>query len=143
MTTTKTTGQQFTTALRRTHHIGPRTRWGRDGYSRIEGTYNLRTEMTQTTLDAGQHPEWFGDDGEALRAGFDAILGWMKHVGHVDGGRIDAVAAAALRRLSPYRWAALLGEMVDAGITNTGEAERWFAGKRAEHQELYRELFAA
>lgn len=143
MTTAKTTGQTFATALRRTHHINTRTRWSRDGYSRIEGTHNLRTEMTQTILDAGQHPEWFGDDGEALRAGFNPILGWMKHVGHVDGGRVDAVQAAALRQLGPYRWIALLAEMVDAGITNTGEAELWFTRKRAEHRELYRELFAA
>lgn len=125
-----TTGQTFATALRKTHNIGPRTRWSRNGQD-YSGAWELRTAMTWTIQNA--------EAGDPLHVGYHVIYGWLKHV---DGGRIDAVQSAALRQLSPYRWAVLLGEMIDAGIGNAGEAERWYASKCTEHQALYRELFA-
>jgi hypothetical protein len=114
---TKTAGQQLATELRAYFGIGTRTRRRRDDR-------NLITEMLRDLLDNGFYPGIHGPERtEILRPGFAVALAWGKHV---DGYRIDGVLRAELDKLSPWQFANLLGRMVDAGVTNNGEGERFF-----------------
>jgi hypothetical protein len=61
-----------------------------------------------------------------------AALSYSKHVG---GYRIDGTLAAHIQGLSPWRFAALLGTMLDAGVSCTGDGERFFAAMARELRE--------
>jgi hypothetical protein len=119
--TEQTPGQQITAALRRYFHIGPRTRQTRKGQAMVEAmleAIELTREYNAIYAPATQ---------EAFALGKSAVASWRKHVG---GYRLPGQQIAALRALSPWNMTALLGEMVDAEITNVGEGERWFAARR-------------
>jgi hypothetical protein len=127
--TAKTTGQQLTAALRRLHHIGPRILRLRKerGYTRRQ---NIVDQAIETIVTAVSYPGYYtGQTHDALSSGYRAILGWSKHVG---GYRLDPTQIAYLNSLTPWEFTALLGEMVDADINTTGDAERWFAARRAQ-----------
>jgi hypothetical protein len=47
-------------------------------------------------------------------------------------GRGKAATVTHINALSPYQFCNLLGRMVDAGITNVGEGEQFFAQLRTE-----------
>jgi hypothetical protein len=119
MTTSQPTpGQQLTTALRRYLGVGTRTRRYRKGD-------DLHREMYQALRLAAEVAGYFTERTEsALRPGYAAALSYEKHVmcfrvGHVLRRRIE--------EMSPWQFAALLGRMVDAGVTCTGAGERFFA----------------
>ena len=117
MTTTATQGQQLANTLRRIKHIGPRTRQQR-------GHLNMRDDIIESIRLAATMPGYYSPRiQEALSVAFVAANAWTKHV---EGYRLSGTQIAELKALSPWRFTALLGEMVDAGITNSGEAERWF-----------------
>jgi hypothetical protein len=119
MTTTQVTvGQTLTAALRRYFSVGPRTRRYRKGM-------DLHVEMVEAIMCAAQYPGYFTERTEAaLRPGFGTALAYEKHVG---GCRIDGELRMRISDLTPWHFATLLGEMLDAGVTNTGSGEQFFS----------------
>lgn len=116
-----TQGQQLADTLRRIKHIGSRTR-------QVRGRINMRNDVIESIRFAATMPGYYSPHiQEALSVGFVAVNSWTKHV---EGYRLPGEQVAELMALSPWQFTALLGEMVDAGITNTGEAERWFTARR-------------
>ncbi|MGW3427980.1 hypothetical protein ACWDHW_08485 [Streptomyces melanosporofaciens] len=116
-------GQQFAKDMRKNLGIGTRTRrfrLGRDLHAEI-------LECIQhATFDAG----WYSEQRENLfREGFGA---WQSYEKHIAGYRVDSKVITYINGLSPYQFCNLLGRMVDAGITNVGEGERFFNQLRAE-----------
>lgn len=122
-TTTTTAGAELTATLRRYFSVGARSRRYRDdGYGM---RHDLHAEMVEALMLAAQYPGYYGEATQsALQPGFAAALAYQKHV---DGYRIDGSLRFAIMELSPWRFAALLGDMVDAGVTCTGDGERFFA----------------
>jgi hypothetical protein len=115
--TTTTTGQQLAAALRKSFKIGPRTRDGRDRGS-------LKREMLESIANAILYPGYYGEERTALSsAAWGTYLAYEKHV---LGFRVDPELREHIVSLSPWYFAALLGDMVDAGVTTTGEGERYF-----------------
>jgi hypothetical protein len=86
--------------------------------------------MVEALYLAAQYPGYYcPGTQEAFHSGYGAALSYSKHVA---GYRIDGTLAAHIQALSPWRFAALLGAMVDAGVTCTGEGERFFANMARE-----------
>lgn len=117
-TATQTAGQQLAAMLRKVERIGTRTRRYRKGL-------DMHQAMIEAIRNATVYPGyWTGEKHAVLSGAWTVFANWSKHV---DGGRIDPVLASKIAQLSPWRFAALLGEMVDAGVTNTGEGEIFFS----------------
>lgn len=115
---TRTAGQQLAAALRKGHAINSRSRDRRDGYS-------IKARMLEDIRLACQHDGYFTPEKTALyRTASGAVRSYDKHV---DGYRIDGVLRYRITSMSPWEFAAFLGDMVDAEITNVGEGERYFA----------------
>jgi hypothetical protein len=124
MTTTQNTaGQDLTATLRRYFSVGTRTRrYRKDRYG---DRRDLHTDMIEAITLAAQYPGYYVQrTQDALHAGFGAALSYDKHV---RGYRISGTLAASINAMSPWQFAALLGQMVDAGIETTGAGERFFA----------------
>jgi len=121
-TTQSTAGQELTTALRRYFSLGTRTRRYRtDEYGRRD----MHAAMIQAITEAATMPGCFVERTEnALRPGFGTALSYEKHV---QGYRISGTLAAEINSMSAWNFSALLGQMVDAGVTTTGAGERFFA----------------
>lgn len=122
MPTTQTAGQALAAALRYYLSIGTRTRRyrARDGYRQ-----DLHREMIEAIMLAAQYPGAHSERIEtALRPGFGTALAYQKHV---QGYRIDGSLAYEINSMTPWQFAALLGQMVDAGVETTGAGERFFA----------------
>jgi hypothetical protein len=125
MNTTQTEGQALAAALRRYFSVGTRTRRyrTRDGYR-----MDLHVEMVEAIRNAAQYPGYFSEaTTAALRPGFGAALSYGKHVG---GYRIDCTLRRRISEMTAWQFSALLGQMVDAGVTCTGDGERFFAQMR-------------
>ena len=117
-----TAGAQLAAGLRYYLSVGTRTRRHR---FRGGQPQDLHREMIDAIMMAAQYPGAHGPAVEAaLRPGFGAALSYGKHVA---GHRIDGVLAQRINAMSPWRFAALLGDMVDAEVTCTGDGERFFA----------------
>lgn len=117
-------GHALAAELRRRLQVGPSTRrWRRSPLS--GGTDDMHAEMVQAlwnaTMEPGYYPQHTHD---LLRPGWGAYQAYEKYIG---GYRANPVLIAAIGQLSPYRFAELLGIMVDADVTNTGEGGRFFA----------------
>jgi hypothetical protein len=117
-----TDGGELAATPRRYFHVGPRTRryradkWGRS---------DLHREMCEAVMYAAQCPGYYSEATEAaLRPGFGTALSYGKHV---MGCRIDGTLACHINSLSAWQFSALLVQMVDAGVTCTGDGERFFA----------------
>ena len=119
MTTTQSTaGQDLTATLRRYFSVGPRTR-------RYRARRDMHAEMVEAITNAAQYPGYYtGRTQDALHAGFGAALAYEKHV---RGYRISGTLAQRINKMSAWQFAALLGRMVDAGVTTTGAGERFFS----------------
>jgi hypothetical protein len=116
-----TKGQNFAREMRAHFHIGARTRrfnskkWTEDGHR----------DVMQAIADANNYPGSTNAEREAIfRTAFAALCSWEKHI---LGGRADAGLVAHINQMTPYQFVALIGEMVDAGISNVGEGEQFFA----------------
>lgn len=124
-TTTKTAGQLLAAELRKNFGIGTRTR-------RIRNGLNMRKELVEALTVNNRYPGYYGPARTAIfNTGLAAAHAWSKHF---DCYRIDPLLHAKISAMSPWQIATLLGEMVDAGITNNGEAEIWFD---AQARKLY------
>jgi hypothetical protein len=120
--TTTTAGQELTAALRRYFSVGTRTRRYRksNGYRA-----DLHRDMIEAIMNAAQFPGYFCEGTQnALSAGFGTALSYEKHV---SGYRVSGTLAYRINSMSPWQFAALLGRMVDAGVTCTGDGERFFS----------------
>lgn len=126
-TTTQSAGQILAATLRRNFRIGART--GR--YGKVFGTRtDLHNEMVEAIEHAVQLPGYYGPERtEILRAAWGAAMSYRKHV---NGYRIDGMLAMHINGLTAYQFAALLGRMVDAGVTTTGDGELFFAAMARE-----------
>jgi hypothetical protein len=117
-TTQRTAGQNLTATLRTYFHVSARTR-------RVRKGQNLQNEMLDMLLTANQYPGYYSEaQHEALRGSFALWASWQKHV---EGYRIDGMLRYRLTTMSPWEFSALLGDMLDAGVTNVGQAEEYFA----------------
>jgi hypothetical protein len=112
-----TAGQAVASELRRYFSVGSRTRRNRGGQ-------NLPKLMIEAIRLAACAPGYYSErTHEILRPAFGAALAYEKHV---DGYRIDGTLAYTINSVSPWQFASLIGQMVDAGVTNNGEGERFF-----------------
>jgi hypothetical protein len=116
-----TPGKALSAALVRYFSIGPRTK----RFRRQDGAVrDLHFEIVETCLLAAHDPLYFGPGcRDALSLGGHVGYAYEKHV---RGCRLDGVKIARIQALSPYRFAELLGQMVDAGVTHSGSAEDFF-----------------
>lgn len=119
---TQSTGQILAAELRRMFRIGTRT--GR--YGKVFGhRSDLHAAMIEAIESAVWYPGYYGPDKtEILSAAYGAVMAYRKHVG---GNRIDGQLAFHINGLSAYQFAALLGRMVDADVSTTGDGELFFA----------------
>ncbi|WP_428956173.1 hypothetical protein [Streptomyces sp. cg35] len=124
-----TKGQNFAREMRSYLQIGPRTRrfnskkWAVDGHR----------DVINLIAEASYNPGMYNADREAIfRTAFAALRSWEKHI---DGYRTDVNLVAHINAMTPYQFVAFLADMIDAGITNVGEGERYFA-------EMARRLYA-
>jgi hypothetical protein len=120
-TAVKTPGQALAARLRYYLSIGPRTRRYRKG----DDLHRAMIEaLNYAATQPGYHTEATQD---ALAPGFPAALSWEKHI---LGCRASSSVVAAVNAMSPWRFAGLLGRMVDAGVSCTGDGERFFREMR-------------
>jgi hypothetical protein len=113
-----TAGKALTTTLCRYFSVGPSSRRHRAGQ-------DLHIEMVEAIQHAATLPGYFSEGTQsALRPGFGAAGAYVKHV---RGFRISGTLAYQINSMSPWHFAALLGQMVDANVTNNGEGERFFS----------------
>jgi hypothetical protein len=118
-----TKGQQFAKTMRITLDIGTRTRRYRKGV-------DLHAAILDAINETNLYPGCRSEQTEAiLRTAYGA---WMSYQKHIAGYRVDGALIAHVKALTPYRFCALLGDMVDADITNVGEGEQFFVQMRAE-----------
>jgi hypothetical protein len=121
-----TKGQIFAREMRAYLHIGARTRrfddrkWQQDGHR----------DVLALIAEANNYPGLHNAEREAIfRTAFAALCSWEKHI---DGYRADAALVAHINAMTPYQFCALLGDMIDAGISNVGEGEQFFNELRVE-----------
>lgn len=118
----QTAGQILADTLRKSFHIGTRT----SRYGKIFGVRtDLHTALVEAIENAVQLPGYYEPDRtEVYRTAWGAALSYRKHY---DGYRMDPVLRLHISNMTAWQFAALLGRMVDAGVTNAGEGERFFA----------------
>jgi hypothetical protein len=118
-----TKGQQFAKVMRSNLGIGARTRRFREGT-------DLHAEILECVRNATYYPGYYtGERANLFQAAFSAQVSYTKHIA---GHRADATVVSHINALSPWNFCALLGDMVDAQITNVGEGEQFFSELRAE-----------
>lgn len=126
MAGTGTPGQVLAAELRRYFSVGPRSRRYRNGS-------DLHSGMVEALRFTAWYPGYFtGRTETALRPGYGAALAYDKHAG---GYRIDGTLHALISAMSPWAFAGLLGAMVDAGVTCTGDGERFFTAMARESRQ--------
>jgi hypothetical protein len=135
--TTKTLGQQLADELRKQFRIGTRTRWNTlRGFSNVspeEGREMVMGEIDSVIDD----PDWLpADVCELYRLAWRGPVCSWRH--HVETGRADTHQTLHLRDLSPWQFTKVLGDMLDANVTNTGEGERWLEARRNQDRAAWR-----
>lgn len=113
-----TKGQQFAKRMRTNLGIGTRTRRMRLGR-------DLHAEILECITNNAWYPGYYTGDRAEL---FSLAYGpWMAYDKHIAGHRTDGNLTAHINGLSPWQFCTLLGQMIDAEITNAGQGERFFA----------------
>ncbi len=116
-----TQGRKLADHLRKNFRIGARTRRYRDG--------DLHEDMIEALRNATVYPGYYaGERHEIFTAAWGVFLSYQKHI---SGYRVDPMIRRQITELSPYRFAGLLGQMLDAGVTNAAEGEEFFKALRA------------
>lgn len=115
--TAKTAGQELTAELRRYFKVGARTRRYRNGA-------DLHESMIEALQTATIYPGCYSQHtNDVFASAWGVYLSYTKHVG---GYRIDGMLRYRISQMTPYQFAALLGQMLDAGVQTTGDGERFF-----------------
>lgn len=116
--TAQTAGQELTAELRRYFRVGARTR-------RYRNSADLHDSMIEALHTATVYPGCYSQrTNDIFASAWGVYLSYAKHVG---GYRIDGMLRYRISQMSPYQFAALLGRMLDEGIQNTGDGERFFS----------------
>jgi hypothetical protein len=114
---TTTAAAEFTATVARYFHINGRTRRFRKGV-------DLHAEIAQAVELAATLPGYYSESTEAaLRGAFAAVCGYQKHI---LGYRVAGETIAKVQGMTPYRFAQMLSDMIDQGVTNAYEAEQFF-----------------
>jgi hypothetical protein len=114
-----TKGQEFAKRMRKNLGIGTRTRRTRLGR-------DLHAEILECITNNAWYPGYYTGDRKEL---FGLAYGsWMAYDKHIAGYRANGELIAHINALSPWQFCALLGQMIDAEITNAGQGERYFNG---------------
>ena len=117
-----TDGQHFTVTMRSYLSVGPRTRNYRNGE-------NVKARVLEVIETNRLYRGYFNAaQTAAFTPAGGAAYAWCKHI---EGYRADPVLIAKLTALTPYKFIALLGDMIDAGVTNSGEGETYFRALRS------------
>lgn len=117
-----TKGQQFAKDMRKNHGIGTRTRRRRLGR-------DLHAEILESIRNAVYYPGYYSEQREAIfRDAFAAQLSYDKHIA---GYRVDGMLIAHVNAMTPWQFCNLLGDMIDAEISNVGEGEQFFSDLRS------------
>ncbi|MFD8545687.1 hypothetical protein [Streptomyces sp. NPDC059649] len=118
-----TKGQNFAREMRSFLRIGARTR-------RIRQGRDLQAQILECITNAAWSTGYYNADREqTFRAAFGA---WMAYDKHIAGYRVDGILIAHIKAMTPYQFCALIGDMIDAGVTNAGEGEIFFSRLRSE-----------
>lgn len=113
-----TQGRELANSLRKCFQVGTRTRRYRAGN-------DLHADMIEALRNATVYPGYYqGARHDLFAAAWGVYNAYLKHV---EGYRIDGVLRMRITSLTPYAFAALLGDMLDAGVQTTGDGERFFA----------------
>lgn len=124
-----TEGQNFAREMRSYLRIGVRTR----RFNNKKWTDDGHRDVMRVIADANNYPGSADPDREAIfRTAFMALCSWEKHIA---GYRADASLVSHINNMTPYQFVGLIGDMIDAGITNVGQGEQFFA-------EMARNLYA-
>ncbi|MEV8639469.1 hypothetical protein AB0395_48300 [Streptosporangium sp. NPDC051023] len=118
--TSQTPGQALTAALRTRLHIGSRTR-----------RYRRSHDLFAAALAAIRR----ADMEDVLAPGYPVLWSWEMHV---EGGRVDIEQRAYLTTLTAWDFTAILGDMIDAGVSSIGEGERYFADRAEADRQAWR-----
>jgi len=114
-------GTEFAKMVRKNFGISARTRTYRGGM-------NMKNEILEAIATSNNYPGYYSEEKSAVfRTAYPIMNAILKHV---KGGRIDPMVAYEIEKMSPWQYAGFLGEMIDAGITNNGEAEIFFQKMR-------------
>jgi hypothetical protein len=115
--TMETIGRRFAKDMRENLGIGTNTPRRRSGL-------DLHAEILECVRNATWYPGYYGETRtELFRKAYGAVLSYDKHIA---GYRASGDVISHINNLSPYQFSALIGRMVDAGITNVGEGEQFF-----------------
>jgi hypothetical protein len=118
-------GTDFAKMVRKYFSIGPRTRNYRKGQ-------DLKKEILEAIAINNSYPGYYSETQAPLfQSAYSAMVSIEKHI---IGGRFDPVFSYEVEKMSPWQYAAMVGEMIDAGVSNTYEGEQFFKAKR---QEMY------
>lgn len=130
--TTKTPGEQLAAELRRYFSVGTRTRRRRrHPFGHMQ---DLHADMIEVIETNNQYPGFFTPTmTEILRPAFAVALSYRKHYG---GYRMTPGLHRYIELMSPYQFAAMLGQMLDADVTNVGEGEQFFSAMNTEIRKL-------
>lgn len=112
-----TNGQRFARRMRGNLGIGPRTRRHRAGR-------NMHKDILECIANNAWIPGYYSDDRSEL-FGF-AYGSWLAYDKHISGRRVDGNLIALIDAMSPWKFCALLGQMIDANVTNVGQGEQFF-----------------
>ena len=116
------TGAEFAKMVRKYFHIGAKTRTYRGGR-------NMKDEILEAIATSNNYPGYYNEDQTKLfSAAYPILSAYLKHA---KGGRVDPMVAYELEMMSPWQWAGMLGDMIDAGVSNTGEGEEFFRKMRS------------
>jgi hypothetical protein len=118
-----TKGEQFAAEMRYNLSIGTRTRRYRKGS-------DLHADILECIRNATSYPGFYSEKRtELFGAARAAESSYAKHIA---GYRAHPTVTTHVNALSPWQFCALLGRMVDAGVSNVGEGEEFFSKLRAE-----------
>ena len=118
---TMSAGTEFAQMVRKNLQMNTRTRNNRGGH-------NLKRDIIEAIGNAVFYPGYYNEERTALyRAAYPAYCSYTKHV---TGGRVAPMVAYQIEQMSPWQFAGFLGEMIDAGISNTFEGEMYFNSMR-------------
>lgn len=112
-----TKGQRFAKDMRKNLGIGTRTPLRRLGL-------NLRQSILEAVQNATYTTGYYLPAREELFR--EAAAAMRSYEAHIAGYRVNGDLVAHINALSPWQFCNLLGQMIDAGVTNTGQGEQFF-----------------
>lgn len=115
------TGTDFAKMVRKYFGMSSRTRTYRAGR-------NMKDEILEAIATSNNYPGYYNETQTKLfSAAYPVFNSYLKHV---KGYRVDGMVAYHIEKMTPWQFAAFLGEMIDAGITNAYEGEMYFKSMR-------------